>query len=417
MLSRHPVALGGIFISGILLAGTAFSDSPDQGAWESLMRILYIHGHQSIFAVPEDTTPNTGLIPMNIMLLPYLFTRHGTLIGTGLIGFIGYVSIGFSTYALSRRYSWPPTAVTISMVVMSLPRFVSQAVSPGDEIVPAAVALFCILGIYRVAEQPNMKDLLLLALGILFGISGGVLSFVFPLILAALSVVILLRRHGTSIWMKMVRDHWKIICLWSLPAFFFSQSWMILWNYLHYGTWIGRLNHEWSYNKDGIFGAFANLTRYFSEGIHLIRLGMDLILELFGISAKSLLSSLFDQIFWIVGNRGASVSFSFSHLSGLPFSGFGPFGLILIWPAVIYTLFKGPQNLKAVAWGLLVYVYMVALIPAWTPFNIRYFSHFYACGGFLTSIMLPPWRFTKKGKITIQIICIGLLAGVLRRLI
>ncbi|MEW5908274.1 MAG: hypothetical protein AB1659_00580 [Thermodesulfobacteriota bacterium] len=412
MLSRHPVALGGMLISGILLVIIPFFDLPAEGVWESVEPVFRTREDQPVFMTPGDPISETGWTSVNILLLPYLFTRHGTMLGTGLIGFFGYVGIGFSTYALSRRYSWPSTAITVSMVVMSLPRFVFQAISPGDEILPAAVSLFCILGVYRVAEQPNIRDLLLLILGILFGISGGMLSLVFPLILLVVSTVILLRRHGVSVWVKMARDHWRMICLSGFPAFIFSQSWLTVLNLFQYRTSNRNLAQEWAYNTDGIMGAFANLIRYFSEGIYLPRRGIYLMQKFFGINTDSLFPGLLDRIPWIFGSRGASVPFSFSHLAGNPVIGFGPLALILIWPAIIYTLLRGPQKLKTIAWGLLVYVYLVALIPAWTPLNVRYFSHFYACGGFLTALLLPPWRLTRKGKTAVQIVCIGLLTTV-----
>ena len=47
---------------------------------------------------------------------------------------------------------------------------------------------------------------------------------------------------------------------------------------------------------------------------------------------------------------------------------------------------------------LSVFTVAVCLIAAWHPANVRYFSIFFACTGFMTAYLLPPWRFTTTGK-------------------
>ena len=99
-----------------------------------------------------------ALPSLNILILPHLFLRCQTDWGVGILGFMAYLSISFSTYALSRRYAWPPTAATASIIVLSLPRLVYLSTSPGHEIIPTATALFCLLALFRAVESPNLPN-------------------------------------------------------------------------------------------------------------------------------------------------------------------------------------------------------------------------------------------------------------------
>ena len=103
------------------------------------------------------------------------------------------------------------------------------------------------------------------------------------------------------------------------------------------------------------------------------------------------------------------VPFAIRWLPDETFSWFGPFGVFLIVPAVAYALWRGPRRIKAVALAMVVYGYMVALVPAWSPGNARFFTTFFVCGGFCMAFFLPPWRLTTMGKHVLQVLSIGLL--------
>jgi hypothetical protein len=55
--------------------------------------------------------------------------------------------------------------------------------------------------------------------------------------------------------------------------------------------------------------------------------------------------------------------------------------------------------------GLAGYIYLVSLIFAWEPGNVRLFTVLFACSGVFISFFLPPWRFGRGGKIAIQWVC------------
>jgi len=118
----------------------------------------------------------------------------------GLFCFLSYLSIGLSTYSLARRYSWPTIAFTATILVLSIPQLVVQAISLDPEIISTAAALFCILAMYRSVELPNLMDLTLLILGIFFCISENISSMIFAPSLMAIRVAV---RHFPSVmWLK-----------------------------------------------------------------------------------------------------------------------------------------------------------------------------------------------------------------------
>ena len=137
--------------------------------------------------------------PGNPDLLGYFWHRFHDNQRYGLFGLMAYLTIGFATYALARRYAWPPTAITVTLIVVSMPRLVYLVTAAGTEILSAAAAIFSIMAVYRTIEQPNTRDLSLLLWGILFGISGQALSIVFPIIIVPLVLLLMYRRHGFQI--------------------------------------------------------------------------------------------------------------------------------------------------------------------------------------------------------------------------
>jgi hypothetical protein len=67
--------------------------------------------------------------------------------------------------------------------------------------------------------------------------------------------------------------------------------------------------------------------------------------------------------------------------------------------------------LKALALALGAYFLLVALIAAWTPGNVRYFTVFFVCGGCTVAFLLPPWRMTHRRRCLLQLAAIALLGA------
>jgi hypothetical protein len=381
---------------------TTFSTIKDFGSKNPLAPIflgacfLVMAGH-AFLPVPEEFQGKvSGTLPMNHLILFHAFLRFGTPAGAGIFCFLAYLSIGFSTYALARRYSWPPTAFTTAVLVMSMPRLVVKAMFPGTEILGIATALFCILALYRSVEQPNLMDLVSLILGLLFCVSQNIAGMILGLILFVLSMVVLFRRHGMMEWKQILCKHY-VALLAVVPAAVFSQSRFFLSDALHNGSRFSEIS-TLAFNPDGIQGALANLIRYVFESLYFsASLGL-LFNRIFNLHLPKTLEKIHDFLAGsFLGEMGAAQIF---HLAWPPdqMVSFGPAGFFLVIPALVYALVKAPRRLKAVAVAFFVYLYMVCLIVAWTPDNAKFLSFFYVCSGFSISFFLPPWRFTKGIK-------------------
>jgi len=344
--------------------------------------------------------------PGNPDLLCYFWNRFQDKHGYGLFGFMAYLTIGFATYALARRYAWPPTAITVTLIVASMPRLVYLVTATGTEILSAAAAVFSVLAIYRTIEQPNSRDLSLLLWGILFGISGQILSIVFPIILVPLGLLLMYRRHGFQSWWAIVKRQRFKVGLALVPALIFSQlSWLV--KKFVGGTTSAILPHFETppLNPDGIKGALANLGRYLLESVHLTQPVERASQWVFSLSPMTGLQGVHDgPMAALFGNQGAVEPFKIAWAAGTELCWFGPFAFFLILPAILYAVFRAPRRLKAVAVTLLGYFYLMTLIPAWIPGNARLFTIFFATGGYFVAFLLPPWRLSRRQRSLLQML-------------
>lgn len=344
--------------------------------------------------------------PGNPDLLCYFWNRFSDNHGYGFFGFMAYLTIGFATYALARRYAWPPTAITVTLIVVSMPRLVYLVTADGTEILSAAAAIFSVLAIYRTIEQPNTRDLSLVLWGILFGISGQILSVVFPIILVPLGLLLMYRRHGFQSWWAIVKRQRFKVGLALVPALIFSQlPWLV--NKITGGTTGTILSHFETppLNPDGIKGTLANMGRYFLESIHLTQPIERISQWVFGLNPVAWLQGVHDgPMVALFADQGAVKPFKIVWAAGTDLSWFGPFAFFLILPAILYAAFKAPRRLKAVAVALLGYCYLMILIPAWIPGNARLFTIFFATGGYFVAFLLPPWRLSRRQRSLLQML-------------
>jgi hypothetical protein len=364
--------------------------------------------------LPADPGDRPGLLlrPVNHTILPHLFLRAGSDTGPDLFGFLAYLSVGFSTYALSRRYAWPPTAFTVVLVIMGMPRLVWQTTTWGPEIVPAAAALCCLVCIYRLVEVPDVRDLALLVMAIPFTFSANPLGGAAPCILLALAAVLLFRRHGALIWRAMIAGNRAAFLAVLLPVIVFSQTGRFIGNLFRGDPWLAPPAGVVP-NPDGLQGAAANVLRYLLESAHFTR-------PLDGFCNWAFDFRLTGFLQWLNGaliqpvfdGAGAAAPFRIIWVPNGPLSGFGPFAFLLVLPGVIFALIRANRHLKTIALGLLGYVYIVTLAAAWMAGNEHYATLFFACGGFCTAFLLPPWRLTRRWKQGLQLLCLLLIAYV-----
>lgn len=395
--SVNPVSFSFLGICILYMAIRAFYPIPEE--FQKELYHIAFYEKKGFFPVGA-ASEYPALLPVNHLILFNTFLRFDSTAGAGIFCFLAYLSIGSSTYALARRYSWQTTAFTTVIMVMSMPRIVIQAIYPGTQIISVAVALFCILAMYRSVELPAAGDFALLILGLFFCISETVSSLIFTPVLFFLCGAVLFRRHGIAAWKTIVvKNRYTYFAI--IPVFIFSQSWLFLSNYFNKQAWPGIFS-DISLNLNGIQGAAANLIRYVFEGLNAAA-PIELFYEKrFRWSMAENLQSLYDfSVRPFLGDSGAIQVF---HLTW-PTNGmlsFGPAAFFLVLPALFYALVKGPRRLKSVATALFFYFFMTSLIVAWAPGNAKFFEIFYVCSGFSIAFFLPPWRFTKSNKKILQ---------------
>jgi len=406
---RHPL-VSTVFVFGCAyLAILAVFIPPGIAYWNSLCRILLLqqHGFAAGLGLLNSTGPS---FPMNHAALAVMFLRAGSDMGVGVFGLLAYISIAASTYALSRRYSWPSTAVTVVLIIISMPRLVFHASSPGNEIIPAATGLFCILAAYRSVERLDTRDLLLLSMGIPFAVWDGSVCIVFPLVLMGVTWILLARRHSAGVLTATIlRDKWWALAALA-PLVVFSQIWLFWANKATGHSWVGTYGFSpLPLNKNGLQGSIANFFRYLLESIHFTLP----IERFFRLIAHEGFTDILEHMANVLPRRllgavGLADPFFISWEPNELYSWFGPFAAILVIPAVVFALRRGPRRLKTLAVGLAGYIYLVSLIFAWEPGNVRLFTVLFTCSGVFISFFLPPWRFGRGAKIAIQWVC-GLL--------
>ncbi len=378
-------------------------------SWDDLASMAFLENRQTFFSA-DPFGGGRQIDPLaeslNGPILFHLVLRAGTDRGLGLFGFTAYLAIGFATYALARRYAWPPTAFTTALVVLSFPRLVVQASGPGVELLAAASALLFLMSLYRLLERPNGSDLILAGLFLLFSISGGQMSLTFPLVLAVLAVLLLYRRHGGRVWWGVLADQRKRLFA-AAAALVFSQLWRVLVRAIEDREPLAAVIAP---NTGGLAGALANLIRYGLESIHLTLPIEHAGRWMFGFSPIGAIEGLYGWLAApLLGQTGAVAPFQIRWLPDGTLAWFGPFGFLLVLPALAYALWRGPRRIRAIALALAVYGYLIALVPAWQPGNARHFTFLFVCGGFFVAFFLPPWRLTTIGRHVLQGLSLSLI--------
>jgi hypothetical protein len=344
---------------------------------------------------------------LNCAILTAPWQPHLTV---GLANMVAYISIGSGTYALARRYAWPPTAITVVLLVVSMPRLIHQSLTLHSELLPAAAVVLAILALYRTVEQPHAHDLVMLVAAVTFSVSGGRLCYLMPLVLAALSLVVVARRHGFRLWSGVLFRNSGSVMLALAVGSIFCQLGVVVFNLVNGFPWMGSSGEDVVFfNLDGLAGAGANLIRYLLQSVHLPEFVDHFCRWAFDASPLDGLNALYQQgVVPILDGRGAAEPFAVSWTSGDGLEWFGPAGFLLILPSLLYALWGGSRRLKSTALAMLVYGLLIALIPAWRAANVQWLTPLFAGCGFFCAFFLPPWRIGRVGCRVLQVFSLGM---------
>lgn len=350
------------------------------------------------------TGPPSGvpLTSLNIQALFYHTGRFGLDLGACGFGLLAYLAVGFSTYALARRYAWPPMALTVTLMVLSMPRLVSLGIRPTPELISTAAITFSLALLYRLVEQHRPSDLVLFLLSILFSIDADPVGLGLALILLLLLVVVMIRRHGWIVWREMLAANPLCTALAVVPILALAQLPVFILNAIHGHPLLGSPN---AVADNGLMGGAANLIRYLLISIDVTEPARQGFLRLAGVDLKDLLTGVHTfSAARLAGHAQGGSAFS-PVFSGIGPMGFGPCVPFFVLPAMVHAFLLGPRRLKAlgVAWG--GYLYLAALVVAWQPDRLGVLTPLYAASGFVVAFSLPPHRVRRRGMRLLQSLC------------
>ncbi len=232
------------------------------------------------------------------------------------------------------------------------------------------------------------------------------MGLVFPLVGIGLAATLLYRRHGGRIWWDLLRSAPLSVTVAGVVGFALAYG----------GFRNGRLLAAtgpaiaWSYNADGLVGATANVLRYGLQMIDLTPPLDNLLRYSVGFDWPAARLWVHDHLLAaLFQSKGLASAFVPAVTGTMEQAWFGPLAGLLFPPALGWALLRGPRRLKSLALALLGYLLLVALIPAWMPGNVRYFTLFFVCAGFTTAFLLPPWRMTRRRRHFLQLSALALV--------
>ncbi|MCB2148711.1 MAG: hypothetical protein KQI81_19685 [Deltaproteobacteria bacterium] len=391
--SGLTIAAAWIVMAGLVVGGWLSTDHlPTAHPWNGLMT-----GRASGGLFPM--AGSDSILPLNATALFYHTARFG--LGPNACGFglLAHMAVGLSTYALARRYTWPPMALTVTMMVLSMPRLVFLGVWPSDELVSTSVMAFSMVLIYRLLEQHQAGDLRFFFLCILFSIYANPLSMALVPVMILLLMVVMIRRHGWLMLRELMAAKPLFNLLALLPALMLAQMPAFALNLTHDHPLFGV---PIAFDNDGIRGAAANLIRYLFISCDPTEPVQRMLVWVVGLDLSRLVMAVYNGLVVpVFGHAGLDGSFT-PIFSGSGRMGFGPFALLLVLPAMVYALVRGPRRLKAVSVAWTGYLYLAALVVAWHPDSLAVLSPLYAANGFVVAFSLPPWRLRRRGMRLLQ---------------
>ena len=382
--------------------------------WSSPAHFPVVHPFSDATVIPSGSfsliEASGPIVPLNAVGLFYHTARFGLAPNACGFGLLAYMAVGFSTYALARRYAWPPMALTITLMVLSMPRLVALALVPSAELIATAAVAVSLVLLYRLVEQHTVWDLRFFVLCLLFSIHAHPMSVALVLVMALLLTIIMLRRHGWLLMRELLAAHPALTVVILAVAAVMSQVPVFALNMAHGNPPFGEAV---LFDTDGIIGAAANVIRYVFISIDPTEPVHGALAWLIGMDLNRLLMVMYEAVVVsLFGQAGAVAPFA-PVFSGGGTAGFGPFALFLIVPAMVYAAVRGPRRLKAVSIAWAGYLYLAALVVAWTPENLAVLSPLYAANGFVVAFSLPPWRLRRRGMRILQTLFAALLAAAL----
>jgi hypothetical protein len=379
------------------------------GTWGT-MAALVVAGWFGLAGPPIHSLDLAVIDAYRVPLNGEALFRHCSRLGLGPgacgFGLLAHLAVGLSTYALARRYAWPPLALTVTLVVVSMPRLVVLGVRPTTELIATAAVAVAMVMLHRLLEQHRAVDLALFLVCTAFSIHNHPMSLGLAALLVLLLLVVMVRRHGWIIWGEMLSERFRwgglillvVLALAQVPVFTLNLAQ----GYPLFGTSV-------LFEEHGLLGAAINLVRYLLISIdptEVVRWGIHYLTDMDLAHLMARIDAMIAAP--LAAHSGAGAAFTPIFTGGRDL-GFGPLLPLLVLLATVHAFLRGPRRLKAVSLAWAGYLYISALVLAWQPDNIGVLTPLFAANGFLVAFSLPPYRLRRRGMRLLHSLSILLL--------
>ena len=391
---NHKIVAGIVLICWIYLFFLVAIIPPAN--WDSMgynLSRVYLFQQENTLFLENVTNLRQNMFVVGADILNHSFLRLNQDYGVGIFSWLSYISIGLGTYGLARTFADSQVSIATTLIIISLPQLCFQATSTKNDIFTAASAVFCFIVADRLLAKPNVKNLAMLLLGIAYGFSAKTtfLAFMAPfgICFAALALI----KIGWKNLYKIVVNNWLYFIVLTAPILVISQSWLFFNNAITTSDVTGGETIR-IVQKGGSSGGIANLVRYFIQSIDLFPLDY-LAKGRLGFDIGDFLSNTYEQIFKPIFNNAGMGSannnpypYQVKVIPHEDFSWYGPFSLIVILPAILFSLLRGNYWLKVQSLSLLGFIAIVSYKLVWTPWNNRYVVLFFAASGACVAFFL-----------------------------
>lgn len=410
-LSVLALVMAYLFLQAVLLPPSS---------WDALTyhlpRVLLWEQNRSLFLRDFIITPQAAF-PVGSDILSHLFLRLGTDYGLGLFSWLSYLTLLLATYGIARPRVNRHIALTTALVIVSLPEIVYQATATKNDIILAAVAIACVVWADRWLQSPSFEALLGLGLTFCFGVAVKTTFVLFAFFFGLMWLSLVIQRGKLGVLVQSSVRHWRWIGVSLVPAIILSQAWLFWDNYRQFGGFLGPAKFAIANrNNDGLVGGIANFIRYSFQSIHLLQpvdilwkkgVGWSLTAGLQGVY-----DTLFEPILGIAGRSQLALSTPFVILWDVKedTSWFGPLGILLVVPAVVWCAVKGQRLPRIMAFVSISLVLALCYAMGWSPWKSRFFILVAATSGLCVAMLLQrlqlrPWMLNSLRMLSLVILC------------
>lgn len=406
----------------------------------NLARVLMFQEEGSLF-LKNFSTYRQVIHPWGYDILSFLFLRFYSDFGLGVFSFLSYTVVIAGTYGLvskifdqpqlnplpgTRKSFFHPFScdtnliLITSFIIASLTGLILQATTEKNDIPLAAVVVVCFLAAWNFYRTFKYFDFYIIIVAALFGLSVKAYfpGFLIPFLI--FYTLMLIKQHWGSLKnlnLQKIKEillgkllylsdgiisrlyrrtlikytarplkhtdcqlpfaNYQLLFKGALCAIPLGLIFclIIFWNnnyHNYHSLWGEKAHVDIHINKEGLVGGAINTARYISQAI-------DLPKELGG----SMITKFHDKL--LGNNRSAGALYQVK-LIGKPFpdedfSWYGLLGILLIIPAVIYSMIFGKGFIRFISLTLLCFWLILSYKVAWMPWNSRFFSLFFAGSG------------------------------------